>query len=358
MMGVTMEGKREYVVATIIQTNYPLDGVYKFEDYTLYPGVFSGGERFSVFSKTLDFPLSYFVITVSIGVSDELVMQTIKRWYESVGFSNEEATFYAERECRSAFHEFVDPWRNRARLNGIAQIEDFVAWLSCITRSWMKPYYESAGRHMRTILCTLSAEEFDKEGLKKLEEDTGIKIDETKKGGFVDVGRPNLSAAPEEVLKLPSDFVALTKQLFSLNNAKRKKFLNACRAYGFALDHMAVSPSLSFVGLVSAVDALRPSSEKSSRGWFVTCGESLLNSHSDLLSDHQKKLLKSLGEIYGERRSKFVHGALLGDTYETRSMLLGMLHDATKSLDFGMQLGELEKLINAYLIKWLEDNAR
>ena len=375
-----MRRKRRYVVATVVQTNYPLEGVYKIREYTLYPCSLLV-RNVGILRKSPHLPLSYFIIAVNTTIPEEDPMQLAKEWYKSIGLPEKKATFLAEHEYRmcidpqyrsnyiaqigigkefEVLYRQIDPWRNMATLIGREQIKGFVAWLSCLTRSWMKPYCESAGNYMHSIICTLSVQEFRKEGFKKLEEDTYLKIEETKKGDFIDIERPDfVGSILAGTLKLPSDSLILTAKLLSMDEAKKEKFLNACYAYAFALDRMAISPSLSIIGLVSAIDALKPKGIGSKK-WFESFGEDLLNNYSGLLSEYQKKILRSLGKIYRDKRSKFVHAALCGKETYTRSLLLGALHDIVKrdfkSLDFGVELEELSKLINVYLIKWLEDN--
>ena len=236
---------------------------------------------------------------------------------------------------------------------------EFIAWLSCLSRQWLMLSHQKMGFSGGGAgpTYTESLDSFDESNMESI---FNVKK-KSRKGQLKKVERPNLSfIAPRDIenYKLPNDFLDLTNKLFSLDDEMRNKFLNACLCYQHALDNLFFAPTLSLVLLVSCVEsmvwnevtsqyckdarrkcAIKKDVMKKFRLFFET-------QLQFPLPPDKKEFLDS---IYGDR-SNYVHRYLMGD----EKLRLLMPSIPTDKLELKNSLYQLESLVNASLIRWLE----
>lgn len=251
--------------------------------------------------------------------------------------------------------------RSFVNMNKGAQIaKEFVAWFVLATRDWARLSSQSQGHAMRFGPCTHHpVEEFDENIL-----ETAFHIDKkAKEGEFFKVQRPHFSfdklAKEFQTLKLPSDFLLLTKKMFSLERKERKKFLNACFSYQFALENWISYPTVSLLSLVSAVESMMVDEYTSG---FCEDGNRLCPLKKDVMKRFKtffernlqyplpRELRDFLNMVYS-KRSLYVHEALLGEG-EARGIQFGLISEEVRQLNDEQRY--LERLVNAALMEWLK----
>jgi len=237
--------------------------------------------------------------------------------------------------------------RGVAEAISLREAKEFVAFLSCLTRTWMKlsHTYHGDGLKFGPSYCE-AVERFTERNL-----ETVFHVDsDADKGKFRATGRPDLKGTRDlqESLKLPMDTEDLTCKMVSLPHKEKEKFLNAVLSYQFAREVMQY-PTVSMTSLVSAVESMMVGEVGSILKKFRMFFERNLESP---LPGEIRGFLK---RIYS-RRSAFVHRALLGEG-RTKGLVVGFPigedEDSKEYRDLRNELGRLEELVSITLVEWL-----
>lgn len=243
------------------------------------------------------------------------------------------------------------PLQMKAGHASISIARDFVAWLSCATRSWIALSHHGAGETMGAIGPTKTV---PTDHIKEDFEDLGsIKILHRSMGKFEEAKRPDFRLFPLEhtSLKLPTDFLPLTRKLFSMIRDDRERFLEACASYLLALQNMVLYPTVSLISFCVSVESLLGTSEpqhceyKGGRCEFKrTVGKKFKQFFRDHVPNAPDGVNEFIGRIY-RKRSNIVHGGLL---WKLRGPSLSIPEGRSRENNY------LEMLVNIALLDWLQ----
>jgi hypothetical protein len=242
----------------------------------------------------------------------------------------------------------------------IEEAKFFIAWLSTITRKYLDLSHREMGI-ASSVGPLMASKTSEKIADNQLEGIFHIKLG-SENGAFYDVNRPDFSPPLMDEfhkLKMPSDINGYTDKLYNLPRRERDKFFDACFSYQFAQQNFRRTPSVSLVALVNCVEIMMR--DEITSGYCKDAGKRC-PAKKDVVAKFRKffernlvnplppERRKFLNSIY-RSRSNFVHKALLGE---------GPLR-GPKYMSFGKedviaeQLNELEILVNAGLISWLDN---